>query len=173
MSDPSQVAPGSPTCGPFAENGVFTTASGKVINGTRTVLGPNYGTMTSQDTSGYSRYNALELNLRYGRADGNVSIGYTYGKSVDVASNLGEQVNPFDIKAGEAPSAFDLRHNFVASYTYNLPLERLFGHTNALSEGWSISGRRALSSSGSRSRFTTTRIHRCSAMFGNASTTIC
>jgi hypothetical protein len=33
--------------------------------------------MTSQDTTGYSRYNALELNLRYGRTNGNVSIGYT------------------------------------------------------------------------------------------------
>src|SRR5437870_1304231 len=81
-------------------------------------------------TTGYSRYNALELNLRYARANGNVAIGYTYGKSIDVASNLGEQVNPFDIAATEAPSAFDLRHNFVASYTYNLPLERLFGRVN-------------------------------------------
>ena len=35
VSEPSQVAPGSATCGPFAENGVFTTASGTVINGTR------------------------------------------------------------------------------------------------------------------------------------------
>ena len=67
------------------------------------VLGPNYGTMTSQDTNGYARYNALELNLRYGRANGNVSIGYTYSKSVDVASNLGEQVNPFDITARKRP----------------------------------------------------------------------
>ena len=33
-----------PTCGPFAENGVFTTAAGQVINGTRTTLGPDYGT---------------------------------------------------------------------------------------------------------------------------------
>jgi hypothetical protein len=146
VSDPSQVAPGSPTCGPFAENGVFTTSSGQVIHSTRTTLGPNYGTMTSQDTTGYSRYNALELNVRYGRANGNVSIGYTYSKSVDVASNLGEQVNPFDITATEAPSAFDLRHNFVASYTYELPLEHLFGRVNTLTQGWSISGTSRFSS---------------------------
>ena len=146
VSDPSQVAPGSPTCGPFAENGVFTTNSGQVINGTRTALGPNYGSMTSQQTDGYARYNALELNLRYGRSSGNISIGYTYSKSVDVASNLGEQVNPFDITATEAPSAFDLRHNFVASYTANLPLARLFGRSNVLTEGWSISGTSRFSS---------------------------
>ena len=75
-----------------------------------------------------------------------MAIGYTYGKSIDVASNLGEQVNPFDIAATEAPSAFDLRHNFVASYTYNLPLERLFGRVNPRTEGWSISGTTRFSS---------------------------
>src|SRR5204862_4255167 len=51
VSEPSQVAPGSPTCGPFAENGVFTTATGAVINSTRTVLGPDFGTVTRQETS--------------------------------------------------------------------------------------------------------------------------
>src|SRR5207247_2504714 len=146
VSDPSQVAPGSPTCGPFAENGGLITKSVQVINGTRGPLGPNFGTMTAQETTGYSRYNALELNLRYARANGNVSIGYTYGKSIDVASNLGEQVNPFDITATEALSAFDLRHNFVASYTYDLPLDRLFGRANALTKGWSISGTTRFSS---------------------------
>ena len=33
-----------------------------------------------------------------------------------------------------------MRHNFVASYSYDLPFERLFAHTNQLTEGWSISG---------------------------------
>jgi hypothetical protein len=39
VSQPEQVAPGSPTCGPFAENGVFIRANGEVINGTRVLLG--------------------------------------------------------------------------------------------------------------------------------------
>ena len=43
-----------------------------------------------------------------------------------MSSNLGEQVNPFDANATEAPSAFDMRHNFVVSYNYDLPFERLF-----------------------------------------------
>ena len=134
VSDPSQVAPGSPTCGPFAENGVFTTRDGQVINGTRGPLGPNYGSMTAQETVGYSRYNALEMNLRYSTTAATVMVGYTYGKSVDNASNLGEQINPFDPSATEAPSAFDLRHNFVVSYSYDLPLARVFGRTNVLTE---------------------------------------
>jgi hypothetical protein len=146
ISDPSQVAPGSPTCGPFAENGVFTTKDGQVINGTRGPLGSNYGTMTAQETDGYSRYNALEMNLRYSTTAATVMLGYTYGKSVDNASNLGEQINPFDPSATEAPSAFDLRHNFVASYSYDLPLARVFGHTNVLTSGWAISGTTRFSS---------------------------
>ena len=140
VSEESQVAPGSPTCGPFAENGVFTTASGTVINGTRTVLGPDYGTMTRQETTGYSRYNALELNLKYTRRNASILAGYTLSKSVDVASNIGEQVNPFDVSRSEAPSAFDLRHNFVLTYNYDLPLASLFRHQNGFTDGWMISG---------------------------------
>jgi hypothetical protein len=37
-------------------------------------------------------------------------------------------------------SAFDLRNNFVASYRYQIPFERMFGASNRLTEGWTISG---------------------------------
>ena len=146
VSQPSQVAPGSPTCGPFAENGVFTTASGQTINSTRTVLGPNYGSVTDQESIGYSRYNALELNFRYAHGPASVMAGYTYSKSVDVSSNLGEQVNPFNLNASEAPSAFDMRHNFVVSYNYDLPFARLFNRSSRLTKGWALSGTTRLSS---------------------------
>ncbi|HEV3215261.1 MAG TPA: TonB-dependent receptor [Vicinamibacterales bacterium] len=140
VSQPSQVAAGSPTCGPFAENGVFTTAAGQVLNSTRGVLGPNYGSVTRQETTGYSRYSGLELNLHFTRQNGTILAGYTLSKSVDVASNLGEQVNPFNVRLSEAPSAFDMRHNFVISYNYNLPINRFFQRPTVLTEGWTISG---------------------------------
>lgn len=146
VSQPSQVASGSATCGPFAENGVFTRADGTVISSTRTVLGPHYGTVTKQTSQGYSRYNGLELNLRYARGPASMLAGYTYSKSVDIASNLGEQVNPFNIALSEAPSAFDMRHNFVVSYSYELPFERVFSRTNPLTTGWSVSGTTRLNS---------------------------
>ncbi|HVZ19675.1 MAG TPA: TonB-dependent receptor [Vicinamibacterales bacterium] len=146
VSQPSQVAPGSPTCGPFGENGVYTRADGTVINSTRTVLGPNYGTMTAQRSIGYSRYNGLELNLHYTKGRASVLAGYTYSKSVDVASNLGEQVNPFNVALSEAPSAFDMRHNFVVSYNYELPLETWLKHNNGWTTGWSLAGTTRLSS---------------------------
>jgi hypothetical protein len=146
VSQPDQVAPGSPTCGPFGENGVYTRADGTVIHGTRTALGSDYGTVTAQRSIGYSRYNGLEFNLRYAKGAASVLAGYTYSKSVDVASNLGEQVNPFDITRSEAPSAFDMRHNFVVSYSYELPFARWFNRVSLLTTGWSLSGTTRLSS---------------------------
>jgi hypothetical protein len=140
------VAPGSATCGPFAENGVFTRADGTVIHGTRIVLGPNYGSVTKQTTIGYSRYNGMELNFRYTHGPVNVLAGYTYSKSVDVSSNLGEQVNPFDVALSQAPSAFDMRHNFVVSYNYELPFEQWFNANNQWASGWSLSGTTRFSS---------------------------
>jgi hypothetical protein len=139
VSQQSQVAPGSPTCGPFAENGVFTRADGTVINGTRSVLGPDFGTVTAQTTIGKSRYDAMEINARYSRAGSNFLVGYTLAKSMDTGSNLGEQVDPFDVNKSYALSSWDMRHNFVASYTIALPFDRLFGE-NALTSDWSISG---------------------------------
>ena len=43
-------------------------------------------------------------------------LGYTYGKSLDQSSSLAEAVNPLNPSLSRALSAFDMRHNFVASY---------------------------------------------------------
>ncbi len=42
LSQPSEVAPGSPTCGPFGEDALITSASGQVYHGTRDGIGSNY-----------------------------------------------------------------------------------------------------------------------------------
>ena len=132
--------------GPFGENGVYTRADGTVINSTRTPLGANYGSVTKQTSIGYSRYNALETNLRYTKGPATIMAGYTFSKSVDVSSNLGEQVDPFNVAASEAPSAFDLRHNFVISYNYELPFAHWFDSQSQLATGWSVSGTTRFSS---------------------------
>jgi hypothetical protein len=125
---------------------VYTTVAGQVINSTRTALGPNYGSVTEQESIGFSRYNALELNVHYTRGPASVQAGYTYSKSMDVSSNLGEQVNPFNLNASLAPSAYDMRHNFVVSYSYDLPFADLLRHRNRLTNGWTLSGTTRLSS---------------------------
>jgi hypothetical protein len=140
LSQPNEVAPGSSTCGPFGEDAVYTSASGKVYQGTRVGLGPNYGSMTAQKTVGNSNYNALEVNLRLAAGKrATVLVGYTYSKSIDQASNLGEQTNPFNARLTRVISSWDMTQNFVATYTYALPFDRLF-RRNRMTEGWSLSG---------------------------------
>ena len=139
LSQTNQVAPGSATCGPFQESNVFTTAGGTTINGTRGPLGPNFGSNTNQATIGNSNYNALELSLRHTSKRLQLFASYTYSKSIDQSSNVGEEVNPVNPALSRALSAFDVTHNFVVSYAYDLPVDRLFS-PNRWTSGWTISG---------------------------------
>jgi hypothetical protein len=141
LSELSEVASGSSTCGPYGEDATYTSTAGLVYAGTRDIgLGSNFGATTAQSTVGNSNYNALETNLRYAGKRTTLLFAYTYAKSIDQASNIGEQINPVNPRLSRAISSWDLRHNFVASYRYDLPFERLFGRANRLTEGWSISG---------------------------------
>ena len=99
LSQTSQVASGSATCGPFGESNVFTTASGQTVNGTRGPLGPNFGSNTNQSTIGNSNYNALELSLRHTSKRLQLFASYTFSKSIDQSSNVGEEVNPVNPSA--------------------------------------------------------------------------
>ena len=139
LSQPGEVAPGTPTCGPFGESNVFTAVSGHVINGTRGPLGPNFGSDTDQTTSGNSSYNALQVSLRHTSGRLEFFAGYTFSKSLDQSSNLGEEVNPLNPALSKALSAFDVAHNFVVSYSYQLPFDRIL-ESNRLTKGWALSG---------------------------------
>jgi len=136
VSQTSQVAPGSPTCGPFRESQAYTTASGTVINGTRP-LGLNFGSNAYFKTFGNSDYNSLQLTLKRNTRTLEFLLGYTFSKSKDTASGYGEQVHPINPNI-KALSAFDVTHNFVASYSYRLPFDKIVA--NRLTSGWSVSG---------------------------------
>ncbi len=140
LSQPSEVAPGSATCGPFGESSTYTSASGTVINGTRGPLGPAFGSVSYQTTIGNSNFNALEVGLRHTSGPGQLFVSYTYSKSIDQASNLGEQVDPFNPNLTRGLSSFDMRQDLVASYTYKLPLDHIFRGGKRWGRDWSISG---------------------------------
>jgi hypothetical protein len=151
LSQLADVAPGSSTCGPFGEDAGYTSAGGTVYQGTRNVgLGSNaalygkYGVTTAQRTIANSSYNALETTLRYSGKRTMLLLSYTYSKSMDQGSNIGEQLNPFNPSLSRAISSWDLTNNFVASYKYQLPFDN-WGH-NRFTEGWSISGTTRISS---------------------------
>jgi hypothetical protein len=66
--------------------------------------------------------------------------GYTFSKSQDLSSSLGAEVNPLDPALSKALSAFDVRHNFVVSYSYLIPFDHLLGAANKWTQGWQFSG---------------------------------
>ena len=140
LSQPSAVAPGTPTCAPFGEDTTYTTAAGRILNGTRGPLGPAFANDDYDASIGNSNYNSFQASLRHSGKQLDLMFAYTFSKSIDQASSLSDPVNPYDFRATRALSAFDLKHNLVATYAYQLPLERLFGRAKGWTEGWSISG---------------------------------
>jgi hypothetical protein len=139
LSQPSEVVPGTLTCGANGEDTVYYPIGGGQVEGTRGPLGPNFGSNALQSTIGHANYNALELSARHTSGRLEFSAAYTYSKSLDQSSNIGEEVNPFNPALSYALSSFDVTHNFVFSYEYQLPVDRLV-HPNRLSRGWSLSG---------------------------------
>jgi hypothetical protein len=140
LSQPTNVAPGSPTCGPFLENDVFTRADGTVVNGTRGPFPNTIGTDAWYKNMGNANYNALQFTVRRTTGPLTLLASYTYGKSLDQSSSIQEQVYPYNYREEYASSAFDIKHNFVVSYNYELPFAKLFETTNRLTDGWSLSG---------------------------------
>jgi hypothetical protein len=115
-------------CGPFNEQAA------------RTQFGPAFGSVEEQRTIANANYNALEASLTH-RAHGlDLLASYTFSKSIDQSSGLPEPVNPVNPSLSRALSAFDLRHNLVASFQYTLPATRSGGMLRAVETGWTVSG---------------------------------
>lgn len=138
----------APQCGPFGEDNTYIDAGGQHVYGTRrgqntgvsTGGSETFGENTSDGTIAQSNYNALESTLRYQHAGSQLLLSYTYAKSIDQGSNIGEQLNPFDHRQSRTISAWDQKHSFVASYTLALPVRDVFPVTNEWTSDWSLSG---------------------------------
>ncbi|MGD0128728.1 MAG: carboxypeptidase regulatory-like domain-containing protein [Terriglobia bacterium] len=142
-------------CGPNGEDaGPFTSASGATVYSVRSpynnVVPSLSGTPVEAFASdGYmatmanSNYNALELTLRrtLGRAE--FLAGYTYSKSLDNTSGnglgQGDNINPINPKITKSLSAFNVEHNFVVSYSYRVPFDKLPG-PKRLTNDWLLNG---------------------------------
>ena len=119
----------NPGCGPSNESS---------YNVRLPIFGPLFQSNAWFITNGQSSYNSLQLTLRHTTGRLQLLAGYTYSKSLDNSSGYGEQVNFIDPKRSIALSAFDATHNFVTSYNYNLPFDKL--GANRLTMGWALSG---------------------------------
>ena len=129
-----------PGCGPGGENSPYVISPTQTIPCTRQGLGCAFGNDDYDGSVGNSNYNSFQATIQRRTKSLNLMIAYTYSKSIDNASSLADTGNPFNLRLMRALSAFDLRHNLVATYEYTLPVERLTRHSNRWTQGWVISG---------------------------------
>jgi len=82
------------------------------------------GEINSLQNVANSSYNSLQVTLRHHRGPVNLGVSYTYGHSIDTASDRYEAtfVDSFDLGANRASSDYDERHLLNVSYIYRLPL---------------------------------------------------
>jgi hypothetical protein len=104
------------------------------------------GALDLINTDAVSNYNALQANATERLSHGlELTVSYTWAHSLDDASNpTGTSVNssftgsnPYDFHAEYAPSDFDIRHNVIVAFTYQLPGG---AHYRKLTNGWSVQG---------------------------------
>jgi hypothetical protein len=141
-----------PGCGPGGEAGIYQL-NGQTIYGSligpidNQTISPNYtnsngGPVTAfaeanyDQNSGNSNYNSLQISAERRARDLTYLLSYTYAKSMDTYSAA---YDPRDPSRNYGLSGFDLRHNFVASYNWNVPFYRFLG-AHRYSEGWQITG---------------------------------
>lgn len=120
-------------------------SSGAFVNATtdtvRQYLG--YSTIRSQENTGSSSYNSLQISAQRRVARGvNVSIAYTYGKALNNFDTETSDLRvPFDASLDKGNASFDRRHVFAMSYVYALPF---FEKSNSVARhflgGWQLSG---------------------------------
>jgi hypothetical protein len=143
LSNPANVAPGSATCGPGGEQGVYTLANGQVVNSTRPVFGADFGSNPYMKTMASSSYNSFQASLRNSQKYGNFLIAYTYAKSIDNGSGTLDATNPYNPGLSRALSLFNVPQDLTASYTISLPFDELgwkSGWGKRVTGGWAISG---------------------------------
>lgn len=139
-------------CGPNGEGGVYVqggqtyygTFTGPIdnqsisANYTNSSGGPvvAFAQATWLQNSGNSNYNSLQVSAERHAHDLTLLASYTYAHSFDSYSAAYDPRNP---SRAYGPSTFDMRHNLVLSYNWELPFARLFG-ARRITSGWHLTG---------------------------------
>ena len=116
-------------------------------------INPNFGQIRSTDWNGHSSYHALQTNLVQRLTKGlTYQIAYTWSKSIDDGTNTtsdGENLNTigqawaFCARCNRGPSDFDIPHNFVVNFQYDVPVPasvKSHALANTVLGGWRVGG---------------------------------
>jgi hypothetical protein len=116
-------------------------------------INPNFGKISSTEWSGHSSYHAMQVNYSQRPTRGlTYQLAYTWSKSIDNGSqtyNDAENVNTagpswaFCDRCNRSVSDFDVPHNFVANFLYDIPIPQAWS-AHAVSKGilggWQLGG---------------------------------
>ena len=132
----------TPTCGPYGEQQTYTLPNGQQVFGTRTALGPAFGADNSFTANiANSNYASFQTSVERKAGDATYLVAYTYAKAIDNSSGFNDWVNFTNYRLSRSLSAYDVRSNFVASYSYALPFNRMLKSApRLLTQGWQLSG---------------------------------
>ncbi len=136
----SGVKAGTASCGPHGENGTYTQANGNQIFGTRGPFGYNFESNAYQMNTANSTYNSFQTSLEKKAANMTFLASYTYSKALTDSSAYGQWTNFTNYALSKSLAEFDVRHNFVFSYAYELPFGRFQSLPKRLTKGWTVNG---------------------------------
>jgi hypothetical protein len=136
------VKAGTAQCGPNGENGTYIRPDGSMVFGTRTPFGAAGFTSNSyQMNIANSTYNSLQASLERRAASFTFLASYTYSKAMTNSSGYSQGLNYTNYHLDKSLAQFDMTHNFVVSYAYELPFARLgTALPKRLVEGWTLNG---------------------------------
>ena len=137
-------------CGPNAEQDTFTQGATTVYGTRNTLLNPNYcpgaqslcfgfgNTLTT--LSANSIYHSGEVTVERKAGDVTFLAAYTLAKAIDDSSGFGDLINFQNAKLSRGLSSSDVHHNFVVSYIWEIPFDRMFHGMPRLTKGWQLQG---------------------------------
>jgi hypothetical protein len=93
-------------------------------------------------SQGNSIYHSLQASAEKRFSQGlSFLASYTYAHAIDDGDFIGTRQDLKDLRAERGNSAYDLRHHFVGSWTWSLPLARhATGLVAAVAGGWQANG---------------------------------
>jgi len=151
---------GTVGCGPGNENDVFQRPDASLVYSTRirsnaypypvhtsnfcpeSALQVCFGSgNTNTLTTANSIYHAAQVTVERKATDVTFLAAYTFSKGIDDSSAFGDLVNFLNPKLSRGLSTSDVTHNFVASFIWLMPFDRLFPRgPKRLTQGWQVQG---------------------------------
>jgi hypothetical protein len=146
----TDASSGAPGCGPNLEQDTFTLGANTVYGTRNTLLNPNYCPGAQSLCFGFgntftklvanSAYNSGQVTVQRQAGDITFSASYTLAKAIDDSSAFGELINFSNARLSRGLSSTDVHQNFVVSYVWEMPFNKMFHGLPRLTKGWQLQG---------------------------------